>query len=412
MRKNVLIYEQRLNVKVYLSVLGYRLKNETSSREDIMRVLSILVFGLFCLRYYKSAASYTLAWYEKDDFKFKETAQLGPINPSTVPRNTSEVFMEKVPKIEAISGLENLRIITVLQSNITLLPRTIGALPNLRSIKLIENSKLYIESGAFQGLPVTGLEIARNFMTTLEDGVFLYLLSLQSVILDQNFIKEWNPNAFLKTPKMKVLSLNGNDVKYLPADSFRNLKNLKILLLSDNLIETIHEDAFRGLNNLDKLDLSGNHLVTLPKNLFAPRFHTIFEGKKMYKMRKIATLNLNKNHLSFLSDKILSDLSETNVINTRQNPWKCACYFKITNWARSHKITVDEIRDNGPICVASQKTCVEKISCDFIKDYYVRYPHSKRPYLFINPKRSPKQYLKENFFQHLNRFCNLSLSSQ
>lgn len=374
-----------------------------------MRAISMfVVFALICLRCSKSKRGWT--WYENGVLKSEETNQLGPLYPSTVPKNTTAVFMREIPEMELISGLENLSTVTVVQSNITILPRMILNVPNLRSIKLLRNSKLYIESGSFQGLNVIELEISRNFMTSLEDGAFLYLHSLQNVKLDRNSLKEWNPNAFLKTYAVKLLNLNGNDIKYLPADSFRNLKYLKTLLLSANLIETIHEDAFRGLNDLDELNLSENNLVSLPENLFAPQGDAIFQGKQTFTKKKFAKLYLNKNHLSFLTDKIMYDLSETKEITMLQNPWKCACFFKISKWAHSHNIKTDETFTIGPLCVAAQQICVEKINCDLINDFYLRYPQSQRMTLYLKEQRYVKY--NENFFQHLNTFCNLSMTSQ
>lgn len=334
---------------------------------------------------------------------------LGPINPSTISLYTSIITMQDIPKVELISNLDFLVIINIHKSNLSIAPGLFEELPRLFSVKLIENWYLYMESGVFHGLNITNLDISRNAIYTLEDGVFLNMPSLQNVILEQNSLEEWNPNAFLKTPNINLLNLAANDLKYLPEDSFTNLKKLKHLLLSENLIENLHENAFRGLNNLEVLDLSLNRLVSLPENLFAPPSFSKVSGSRVYKKVSIKTLHLNRNHFSFLSERILADLSETKFISTRQNPWKCSCYFRILNWALSNNANIDLYTTSGPPdCIAAHLTCMERINCDFIMDYYLLYPSSLRKALVSFRKR----YHQENYFDHLNSFCNLSLSSE
>lgn len=361
-----------------------------------MRVTAFIILYSSLFWYSTSKTFYKCAWYSYGKKGVTNYESLGPINPTTVSEFTNIITMQEIPKVELISNLHFLVILTIQKSNVSIVPGLFEELPRLFSVKLLENSYLYLESGVFHGLNITNLLIAYNTMYSLEDGVFLNMPSLRNVSLEWNNLEEWNPNAFLKTPNVNYLNLVGNDLKYLPADSFGNMKMLISLLLRENLIENLHKNAFRGLKYLEVLDLSLNRLVSLPQNVFSPLSQKIV----------IETLRLNRNYFSFLPEKILADLSGTKFINTRENPWKCSCYFQILKWANSNEAKVDLYTPSGsPDCIVAEQTCFEEISCDFVKDYYLLYPFSKRNKLLSFRKR----HHEENYFQHLNSFCNISL---
>ena len=84
-------------------------------------------------------------------------------------------------------------------------------------------------------------------MTTLPDGVFDGLTSLQS------------------------LRLHENELTTLPDGVFDSLTGLRELWLNDNQLRTLPDGVFDGLTRLEWLDLQNNHLVGLTRNdpLFA-----------------------------------------------------------------------------------------------------------------------------------------------
>lgn len=376
-----------------------------------MQVLTIAVF-LLNLPCFKSDTSYTFWWF--DDYRTYR--KLGAINPSTVPEHSIKLAMEEIPKLEVISGLKNLRHIDIRNSTIIFRPNSLRDLSALDFVNLANNQKLYLQTASFENLNITYMLIYRNSIPRLEDGVFLSMPQLEKISLHENELKEWNPSAFIRTPKLTTLILNGNELKYIQAEAFRNVKNLKHLFLSGNYIDDLHEDAFLGLNILEVLHLSNNRIRTLPSNLFAPYPIAIVGGRTVYKKRNLKSLYLHRNHLSFLSAKILEDLSETKQINIQLNPWRCGCYFRIMRWTRLNDLTINQIPMNGPVCIsskiASEDICVEDIDCGVIENFYKAYPTNMMHALLTEGSRYMKLQRKDSIYNDLKTICNLSLEEE
>lgn len=381
-----------------------------------MQVLTLAVFFV-CLRCLKSDAQYFVWWYKRDgNLEETEFAQLGPINPSSIPKTAKELSMEDIPAMQVISGLKKLTKIDIRNSTVIFRSDSLVDLPSLDFINLANNQKLYLQTACFVNLNVTYMLIFRNSIPRLEDGVFLSMPRLEKVSLHENELKEWNPSAFLQTPKMTTLLLNGNELKHIQAEAFRNLKSLKHLFLASNYIEDLHEDAFRGLDVLEVLHLSNNRIRTLQENIFAPYPIAIVEGTTVYKKRGLKSLYLHRNHLSFLPTKILEDLSQIKQINIQLNPWKCGCYFKIMEWGRLNSLKVNSIPMNGPVCisikVASKDVCAEEVDCGAIKRFYTSYPTNMKYSLLQEGSRSMQKQRKDAIYNNLKTFCNLSLEEE
>lgn len=373
-------------------------------RQQVISVAVLLCCCLFFPHFVRSGES-LYKFVSKGDSLTSNSSSHGPINPKTIPKLTTDIYIEKVPKAEIISDLRYLVFVQITKSNISITPDTFQRLPKLFSVKFIENKHVSIESGSFQRVNIRAILIMGNVFPVLEDGIFFNLPLVDQVYLDNNEIKEWNPNAFIKTPKMEILSLAGNDIRYLPADSFKNVKSVKRLFLGENLLEVIDENAFRDLTIMETLDLRHNHLMSLPEKLFAP---SNVPGRENAKKKNIKSLSLETNHLSFLPAKLMQDLSESREINIARNPWKCACYFNIMNTANLHKINIISFKD--PVCVGSQMYCDEVVNCDFIYNFYTLYPESARKLLTQTFKAIVKQ--KVNFFEHVNKVCKVNLTAE
>lgn len=336
-----------------------------------MRVLSsVIVFGLLCLRCCKSIPLCKWVWYDNGIYKESVVTGGAFYNPITISKTTVKIHMEDVTTIPYISGLTSLQEIWFSQSNISISSGFLEKLPNLMNIYLVDNKRLYIDSGTFQRLNVKSIAIRNNSLSVLEDVTFLNLPKLKYVDLSNNRLTYWNPNGFLKTPNVIELKLVRNKITYIQADAFVKLIKLQTLYLGDNKIERLDENAFRGLNYLLMLDLNTNRIKNLPENLFAPYPVVDVQGTRTLKKKKYESVDLQYNYLSFLPNKVLMDLSETKKINIQLNPWKCACYFKIMNWAQANNVEVVVNSFISPLCIVSKLTCEEVIDQSLLKTFF------------------------------------------
>ena len=151
-----------------------------------------------------------------------------------------------------------------------------------------------LQAGDFRGLhALRALDLNRNFLETVPDGLFDDLRAVEELYLSGNFIDELPDGTFAgQTANLSVLdlsangletlpdgvlgnldalvslSLAGNGLSDLPAGLFDGLARLEVLDLSANSIDDLPEDVFADLGSLGELDLSGNKLKDLPVGLF------------------------------------------------------------------------------------------------------------------------------------------------
>lgn len=334
-----------------------------------MKVLtSIIVFNLLYLRCCKSDPLFEIIWYENDKYNENQTTT---INLYTLPKTTSEILMKDIKKFPQLSGLNDLKSLSLSNSNISLPSGILENLPNLTYVNLVNNTKLRLNLRTFQRLNVEAIIIKNSTLTMLEDTTFVNLQKLERVDLSYNRLKRWNPAAFHKTPNIIELKLFSNKIELLQADAFKKFKKLSWLYLGDNKIKRFDIQAFRGLNVLSLLDLNSNLIKSLPENLFAPYSYLDTNiGWTMYRKKKYKIIDLQSNYLTFLPSKLLDDLSEVNEIDIQLNPWKCACYFNIMTWAGLNNITVTVNSFNSPICIVSERSCVEEINYGLLKQFF------------------------------------------
>ncbi|XP_076662432.1 leucine-rich repeat domain-containing glycoprotein 150 [Halictus rubicundus] len=80
-------------------------------------------------------------------------------------------------------------------------------------------------------------------------------------------------DTFQQMPVLQKLNLSKNRLTALPDGLLRNLGSLRILDLSDNIISTLQNNMFNGASALTKLSLAGNPLETLQVSPFLSTPH-------------------------------------------------------------------------------------------------------------------------------------------
>ena len=133
-------------------------------------------------------------------------------------------------------------------------------------------------------IPISILELVRNNLKVLYDGVFQYLRLVSKLYLSYNSIRNLTLNAFVGMESLTELYLSPdqlsglNSLKYLDLsdNSMRefeegvwDLPSLDTLDLSNFNIELLKTVSFKGLTNLRKLILSSNPIQNLGYDTFA-----------------------------------------------------------------------------------------------------------------------------------------------
>lgn len=183
---------------------------------------------------------------------------------------------------------------------------------SLKKIKLVT-----LNNNTFTGLQntnLTVLDLSWNSISTIEDGSFQWLSTLQTLILTDNNIKRLTKGTFQGLKMLMALQLTKalvNSHKALPVIddfSFQPLGSLRSLILQKSTFSEITENTFTGLTSLTELDLSwSSYLHTSQKHITSKTFVSLADAP-------LRTLNLTGNALtqiesgSFLVLKNLSIL--------------------------------------------------------------------------------------------------------
>jgi leucine-rich repeat protein SHOC2 len=148
------------------------------------------------------------------------------------------------------------------QSNITMLPDSLGKLTDLIRLRIITRDMKIFSSSLENLTNLTHLWI--NSDKTIFSELFGNLTSLIELVLVSNQI-ETIPDSIGNLVNLNELNLNSNQIENLP-DSIGRLTKLKYLYLDSNKIINL-PNSLGNLTNLTRLSLRGNKLVTLSSSL-------------------------------------------------------------------------------------------------------------------------------------------------
>ena len=174
-------------------------------------------------------------------------------------------------------GLENLLILSIKSNRIrTLKSHTFDGLDGLNTLILDNNNINNIEEEVFQGfktlehlflsnnslvsfqkhhvkeigLYLSYLNLKNNSISEIEPGTFAYLLSLKTLLLQQNRIHEL-PSDISELELLQTFNISHNYLEVLPP--LGNLRSLKTVDLRDNSLVHIKKGTFKGLTNQTKV---------------------------------------------------------------------------------------------------------------------------------------------------------------
>ena len=197
-------------------------------------------------------------------------------------------------------------------------------------------------------IPISILELNRNNLKVLSDGVFQYLRLVSKLYLSYNSIRNLTLNAFVgmesltelylrscgirvisgfsenitnvetgfRIPPLKSLTLSYNHFSILPVEVFLGLNQLTFLNLRAANIAHLSNASFKGLDSLQNLDLSLNKLYAVNAELFShlPNLQTL-----LLSTNKIQVLSPNK--LSGLNSLKYFDLSDNSMREFEEGVW-------------------------------------------------------------------------------------------
>lgn len=174
-------------------------------------------------------------------------------------------------------------------------------LKHVNSITISNNSILYMDKQAFQGLPeLFTVKIAHTNITHIHPDTFKQNVNLKKVALVAN--PSLN-NINLNSPHLEELVITNGYLRTITADMFINIPTLDHVDLRNNNIDTIMPNTFDSLVHLDELYLAHNNLKALPKTLFAKNV--------------ISVLDLSHNSLETFDNEMLHNMNNLDISYNR-----------------------------------------------------------------------------------------------
>ena len=168
-----------------------------------------------------------------------------------------------------------------------------------------------LQAGDFRGLhALRALDLNRNFLETVPDGLFEDLRTVEEVHLSGNLLNELPEGTFDgQTANLSVLDLSANGLETLPEGALRNLAGLISLSLAGNGLAHLPAGLFDDLVELEELDLSANSIDELPDGLF--------DGNL-----ELRGLDLSINEISELPEGVFAGLGNLAELDLSGNEFK------------------------------------------------------------------------------------------
>ncbi|XP_076466677.1 toll-like receptor 4 isoform X2 [Babylonia areolata] len=153
---------------------------------------------------------------------------------------------------------------------------------------------------------VVWLDMASNFLTSLDDLKHPQFAALQNFDISYNRLSRLSKDTFMNLPTLETLNLSHNALGTLPSDVFSGLTNLTTLVLSATGLHSVSDVAFRNLTCLRSLDLSNNNLSSVPS---AALRHLTY----------LQRLDLGSNRLTAIHNHSLTTLSSLQYLSLHSN---------------------------------------------------------------------------------------------
>lgn len=149
-----------------------------------------------------------------------------------------------------------------------------------------------------------------------ENSSFLNHLELELLSVTSNNITKIFEETFSKLPEITFIDLSNNKISEIRSNTFANNSKLEKLIIDDNSLNKIDVDVFQDLDSFQELSMNSN------RNFNFPVYDPFIDSKTIEifsccecgithitlntfsKMMNLKTLKLNKNKITFLSEKI------------------------------------------------------------------------------------------------------------
>jgi len=153
-----------------------------------------------------------------------------------------------------VGQLKSLKLLRIMESKITELPKEIEGLTNLEKLDFSFNplSKIPKSIGNLKQLKILRLSGNGRYLTRLPDEIG-EMEGLEELLLAQNALKKL-PDSIGKLQQLKVLDIHSNQLKTLPK-TIGTLKSLDVLNVSGNNITAIPA-VLHQLPNLKSLNVA------------------------------------------------------------------------------------------------------------------------------------------------------------
>ena len=168
-----------------------------------------------------------------------------------------------------------------------------------------------LQAGEIPGLhALRALDLNRNFLETVPDGLFEDLRTVEEIYLSGNLLNELPDGTFDgQTANLSVLDLSANGLETLPEGVLRNLAGLVSLSLAGNGLAHLPGGLFDDLVELDELDLSANSIDELPDG--------VFDGSL-----ELRDLDLSINEIADLPEGVFGGLGDLQSLSLAGNDLK------------------------------------------------------------------------------------------
>lgn len=187
------------------------------------------------------------------------------------------------------------------------------------------------DEGTFAGLSaLVKLNLARNSIKSIPDGLFKPMAGLKNLILDKNGLDGLTEFTFagLENSLMN-LSLQYTKLKSNSLESLRPFRTLERVKLAYNELETIDWTLFANTrlhSTLTNLDLQHNRINRVALRNVPPTV----------RLDNLTELDLSNNQLCSFSSFLLDRMPKLKTLALAQNPLVCDCHIlDLYRWTKS-----------------------------------------------------------------------------
>ncbi|KOX72194.1 Chaoptin [Melipona quadrifasciata] len=175
------------------------------------------------------------------------------------------------------------------------------------------------------------LDLSRNGLRSLEEGIFKGCESLEQLYLDGNNLTTVPTMSLKGLGSIRVLSLSGNNIGSLPRAAFSMLGDSLLRLdLSENELSHMEDEALSGLERLLLLNVSRNDLSRFNSDVFKGAYNLLqldlstnflreFPSDALRHLTDLKFLNMSNNLIDEIDYRHLSSLRELQVLDLSGN---------------------------------------------------------------------------------------------